>query len=349
MAKTQVADIFVPEVWEGLFIERTAELAKFGQGGLMQRTAEFDTLAAGPSTIAEMPFWQDISGAREVISDTTALTPAKIGQSKDRARIHNDAKAWSTNLLAELLAGDDPMERIVQLVGEYWARIDEDMLVAILKGILKSFDSEDGDPNLLDIAVGATASVTAANALTGETFIDAKQKLGDVKDRLTAIAMHSEVEADLLKQSLIDYIPDADGRELLPFFQGLRVITDDDLPKTAGSVSGYYYHTILFGNGAVARGFAPLNMPLRGGFGTQAVEWNRVTLNHDDVLVNRRRHLMHPRGVKWNEDNVSGDGGPTDTELAYASNWTRVFESKNIRIVGIKHNLLNAAAGGTTS
>jgi hypothetical protein len=339
MAKTKVEDIFVPEKWELYFIERTAELANFGSAGLVERNAEFDGLAARGGSTVEMPFWTDLTGEREIISDTNALTPAKIVASKDVARIHNDAKAWSTTMLAELLAGDDPMEAIVQLVGEYWARIDEDILVSTIKGVFAEFDSISGDPNLLKIGVETIGNTDADSILTGQTFFDAQQKLGDMKTRLTAIAVHSATESDLKKQDEIEFIPDSEGSALLPTFKGLRVIMDDDLPSRNGTTSGTVYTSVLFGQGAIARGFANLNVPLRGGFGTQAVELSRVTLNHDDVLVNRRRHIMHPRGVKWVEGSVAAAGGPTNTELEDAANWEKVFEAKNIRIVGIEHNL----------
>lgn len=347
MAKTKVEDIFVPEKWEQYFIERTAELATFAGSGIVQRTPEFDALAGRGGTTVEMPFWTDLTGEREIISDTNALTPAKITSSKDVARIHNDAKAWSTTVLAELLAGDDPMDAIVQLVGEYWARVDEDMLVSTIKGVLAEFDSISGDPNYLKIAAESIVATESTNVLNGQTFLDATQKLGDMKGRLTAIAVHSAVESDLNKADEIDFVPDSEGSALLPTFKGLRIIMDDDLPSRAGTTNGLVYTSVLFGTGAIARGFASLNTPLRGGFGTQAVEWSRVTLNHDDVLVNRRRHILHPRGVAWAQGSVASDGGPTDAELELAANWTKVFEAKNIRIVGVQHNLAGQDTAGS--
>lgn len=342
MAKTKVEDVFVPEVWEQYFIERTAELAMFYESGIVQRAPEFDALASGPGTAIEMPFWNDISGERQIIHDTNPFTVNKITASKDRARIHNDGNSWSTTLLADLLAGDDGMDAIVELVGQYWARVDEEMLVATVNGVLAEFDSITGDPNLLKIASEDYAGTSADTVLNGETFIDGKQKLGDRKDRIVAIAMHSEVEADLLKQQLIEFVPDADGREFMETFQGLRVIKDDDLPKRDGVTSGSVYTTVLFGEGAIARGLASLDDPVEGGFGTDGVERSRVPLNHDAVMINRRRHIMHPRGVRWDGNSVANEnGGPTNAELEMAANWTKVYEAKNIRIVGIVHNILS--------
>jgi hypothetical protein len=55
------------------------------------------------------------------------------------------------------------------------------------------------------------------------------------------------------------------------------------------------------------------------------------------VLINRRRYILHPRGVKFTSAAVAGDS-PTNAELENGANWTRVFENKNVRIVAIEHN-----------
>ena len=49
-----------------------------------------------------------------------------------------------------------------------------------------------------------------------------------------------------------------------------------------------------------------------GGFGTEGVELARVPLDSDTVLINRRRYILHPRGVKFTSASVAGDS-PTMT------------------------------------
>lgn len=46
-----------------------------------------------------MPFWKDLSGARQLLSDAAPLTVNKIFADQDVARIHNDGNAWSVNHL----------------------------------------------------------------------------------------------------------------------------------------------------------------------------------------------------------------------------------------------------------
>jgi N4-gp56 family major capsid protein len=335
MAKTAVADIIIPTEFEKYAIERTAQLSAFVQSGIIEHAPEFDDLAGGGGRTVEMPFWKDLTAARQILSDGASLAVNKITADKDLARIQNDAQAWSVNHLAKVISGDDPMQAIVDLVGDYWARTEQGIVISCLKGIFAAASMAD---NKLSIAAEATGSVTAATQLNGATFVDATVKLGDRGDRLTAVAMHSGTEAALRKLDLIDFIPDSEGKAQIKTFQGRRVIVDDTLPVRAGTTSGLVYTTYLFGPGAFGKGVAALGAePLQGGIGTEGVELAREALASDSVLINRRRYILHPRGVKFTSASVAGDS-PTNAELENGANWTRVFENKNVRIVAVDHN-----------
>ncbi len=336
MAKTAVADIIIPTEFEKYAIERTAELSRFGESGIIEMAPEFNELAAGGGREVKMPFWKDLTATRQLLSDSATLTVNKITSDQDISRIHNDAQVWSVNHLAKVISGDDPMQAIVDLVGGYWARTDEGLVISALKGV---FAAASMSANLLAIHSESVAAQTSATRLNGATFVDACTKLGDAADRLTAVAMHSGTEAALRKLDLIDFIPDSEGKAMLRTFQGRRVVVDDTLPTRAGSTDGTVYTTYLFGQGAFAKGVAPLDgAALQGGFGTEGVEIARVALDSDTVLINRRRYILHPRGVKFTSASVAGDS-PTNAELETGSNWTRVWEAKNVRLVAITHNI----------
>src|SRR5690606_39319940 len=85
-------------------------------------STEFDRLANSGGTLVHMPYWEDLTGDDEVLSDQAALTPGKITAGQDVARRQARGRAWGVNDLAHLLAGDDPMRAIGDLVAEYWAR-----------------------------------------------------------------------------------------------------------------------------------------------------------------------------------------------------------------------------------
>ena len=107
MAKTAVADIIVPTEFEKYAIERTAELAAFGQCGIVDSAPEFDAIASEGGREVKMPFWKDLTATRQLFSDSASLTVNKITSDQDIARIHNDAQVWSVNHLAKVISGDD--------------------------------------------------------------------------------------------------------------------------------------------------------------------------------------------------------------------------------------------------
>src|SRR6267143_3778964 len=279
MAKTAVADIIIPTEFEKYAIERTAELSRFGESGIVEMAPEFDALAQGGGREVKMPFWKDLTATRQLLSDAATLAVNKITSDQDIARIHNDAQVWSVNHLAKVISGDDPMQAIVDLVAQYWARTDEGLVVSSLKGI---FAAASMAGNLLAIHSESIAGQSAATRLNGSTFVDACAKLGDRSDRLTAVGMHSVTEAALRKLDLIDFIPDSEGKSMLRTFQGRRVVVDDNVPSRAGTTDGTVYTTYLFGQGAFAKGSAMLESnPLQGGFGTEGVEMARSALDSD--------------------------------------------------------------------
>jgi hypothetical protein len=76
-------------------------------------------------------------------------------------------------------------------------------------------------------------------------------------------------------------------------------------------------------------------------------ETARDALSGDDILVNRRHFILHPRGVAFRGADLSDGGGgtnatPSNDNLANYRNWLRVYESKNVRIVQFKHKLVTA-------
>src|SRR6185295_2006781 len=175
MAKTLVADVIIPTEFEKYAIERTAELSRFGQSGIVEMAPEFDEIARGGGREVKMPFWKDLTATRQLLSDSASLVVNKITSDQDIARIQNDAQVWSVNHLAKVISGDDPMQAIVDLVAEYWARTDEGLVVSSLKGM---FAAASMSGNLLAIHSESIAGTTAATKLTGSTFVDACAKLG---------------------------------------------------------------------------------------------------------------------------------------------------------------------------
>lgn len=337
---TKISDVIIPAIWLPYMILRSVELSALVRSGIMVRDAEFDGIVnQNKAEGANMPHWNDLTGNSEVLNDSVPLETSKITSGQDFACIHARGKAWSVNDLARYLAGSDPSAAIGQLVAEFWVRDQQEMLLATLEGVFGSASMADNVLSIFHTSGGAGGS-TAANKFNAVTFIDAKQKLGDHKQSLTAIAIHSQVEASLEKQGLIDTIQDKDNGEFIKVYQGLRVIVDDGMPQEA--VDGdVVYTSYLFGRGAIGFGFGTTDEPPEGGApgSTWQLEWARVALAHVSNLINRRRFIMHPRGVKWTNLSKALKTGPTNAELRNSTNWELVYDPKDIRMVQFRHNI----------
>ena len=319
MAVTKIADVIVPEIFTPYVIEKTAEKSRILTSGIAIANPKLNELVTAGGTTMQMPYWKDLTGADEVLSDQSPLTPGKIGADKDIACLLLRGRAWGANELAGALAGDDPMAAIADRVSDYWARREQATLVSVLTGV---FAAASMSNHTLDKSAAATG-------IDGPMVLDAKQLLGDSADQLQAIMMHSAVFTELQKQNLIQYTTTSDGKIAFPTYLGYQIITDDGMPvDTSGQTP--IYTTYLFAKGAIGRGEGtPVSLT--------PTETDRDSLAGEDFLINRRAFVLHPMGVKWKGTPVGVT--PSNTELATGTNWERVYEDKNIGLVAIKHKI----------
>lgn len=360
---TKVADVIIPELFNAYVMEKTAEKSKIIQSGIAVPNSKLNALVTQGGLTLNMPYWQDLNGEDEVLDDETALTPAKITADKDIAALLIRGKAWGANDLSGALAGDDPMKAIGDRVSDYWARREQKTLLAILKGVFASTEMAD---HILDKSAVATG-------IDAKMVLDGKQLLGDAADQLTAMVMHSATFTALQKQNLIAYVSTTgpSGSSIqIPTYLGYRVVTDDGMPvdnvytKTSDvalvtgktyytlangvytavaepdvsdigtyyEVTGHTYTTYLFARGVIGRGEGtPVDFVNS--------ETDRDSLAGEDLLITRRAFVLHPFGIKWIGTAKQHGSTPTNAELADGANWKRVYESKNIGIVAIKHQV----------
>lgn len=319
MAVTKIADVIVPEIFTPYVIEKTAEKSRILTSGIAIANPKLNELVTAGGLTINMPYWKDLTGADEVLSDQTPLTPGKINTDKDIAALLLRGKAWGANELAGALAGDDPMRAIGDRVADYWARQEQKILVSVLTG---AFAASSMSNHTLDKSA-------AQGGIDGNMVLDAKQLLGDSADQLQAIMMHSAVFTELQKQNLIQYTTTSDGKIKFATYLGYQIVVDDGMPvDTTGQTP--IYTTYLFARGSVGRGEGtPVSLT--------PTETDRDSLAGEDFLINRRALVLHPMGIKW-KGNPAGVT-PSNAELATGTNWERVYEDKNIGLVSIKHKI----------
>lgn len=334
MAQTSISDVIEPETWNPYVINRTTELSELITSGIIVPDAEFDAKADSGGSTVDMPYWNDLTGDDEVLTEA-GLTPGKLTTGQDAAIVMQRGKAWQHTDLAGILAGSDPARAAGDLVASFWARSFQKTTLSQLKGIFATA----GMAGLLHAIHAASGALGAANYLTGATFVDACQRMGDAKGMLSAVIMHSAVEASLVKADLIDYIPESEGKPAIKTFQGKRVIVDDTMPVQVIN-SANVYTTYIFGRGAIAfgDGRATAAAAVQGGIGTWGNEFYRNALLGSSGMANRKRMILHVRGVKWLGAVMAGSS-PTNAELENAANWNRVWDIKKLRVVRITHNI----------
>ncbi len=319
MSVTAVADIIVPTLFSKYSQERTATVWELVKSGIVVRTPEWDAKANAGGKIVTMPFFQDISGASQKTpgNGSDALTVNKITSAQDACAIHYLSNAWGDNDLAGALSSSDPIGAIQNLVGDYWAREYQRLLLCALKGV---FAASSMSAKILSY-FNADITADGAKEMDGEVFIDALDLMGDASKNVTAIAMHSKVRNGIWKKDLIDTVRDSQSGGEFEVFMGRRVIVDDSLPKTAVT-GGFKYTSYLFGQGAFAWGEGTPKNP---------VEVDREILKRNSLLVNDKIQILHPRGVAWSLAHTGES--PADAEIETGTSWVRAFEAKNVRLV----------------
>ena len=330
MAATLLSDVIVPEVFTNYIQERTAEKSAFFNSGIVSQDPEIDQQLSGGGKIIKMPFFKDLDDDDQVRQSDTSITVNSISTGQDEARLHARAGAWGAEDLSAELSGDDPMQAIGNRVADWWDRKLQAILISTLKGVFADNSSNDSGDLILDQTISGAEALTDSALISGPNILDAKQLLGDSKEKLTAIAMHSQLHTRLQKNDLIDRIPDSDQDVGWGMYMGHTVIVDDNCPRSASGAdnASYEYTSYLFGQGAIGYGEVNPKTP---------TETDRKAEDDEDRLFNRRNFLLHPRGIAWQEDSIANDF-PTNTELEQEGEWDRVYEKKNIRLVKLVTN-----------
>lgn len=330
MPITRLQDVIQPEIFTEYTLQETMQKSELIQSGIIANDAQFDALAGGANTLVNMPFWNDLENIEsQVMEDEGDMDVSKITSNQDLARKQARTQAWGANGLSALLSGDDPMGAIASRVAAYWARDMQANLLATLDGVFKAsnMSSKVHDVTSLDGSDGI---------ISARTFLDATQLMGDAKNLLTGVMMHSAVENELVKQDLIEYVPQSEQGRPIPYFLGKRVIVDDSMPFNTGTGESEVY---IFGQGAIALGNGS-----HGSIIPTEVDRNKRSYSGEEVLINRRIFILHPRGVAWQEGGVDSTF-PTNAELSVGERWNRVYEPKAIRIVKFKFNTIPQGGG----
>ena len=327
------SDVIIPEIFTPYVLEQTTARDAFLASGVVQPMAELNASEGGD--YVNIPFWKaNLSGDFEVLSDSTSLTPSKITADKQVGVILHRGRAFESRDLAALAAGADPMAAIGAKVAAYVANQRQKDLLSCLAGIFGTLGTN-ASASFVDLTIDGLSGDTPT-VLSPRHVAEARSILGDQGDKLASVCMHSKVYYDLVERRAIDYVSTADargttttqsggsivaaygGEVTVPTYMGLRVIVSDDV-QTEGSGASSEYATYFFTQGAIASG-EQMGME---------VETDRDILAKSDAMSMDLHYCYHPVGAKW----TVGTTNPTRAQLETITNWTKVYETKNIGIV----------------
>lgn len=144
------------------------------------------------------------------------------------------AKAWTEKDFSyDITGGIDFMDNVAQQVAEYWQDVDQDTLLAVLKGVFSMTGGKSAEfVQLHTYEVASNMEATTMNSATA-------QACGDRKRRFTLVFMHSVVATNLENLNLLTALKytDKDGvtRDLTLYsWNGKLVVVDDGMPAEAG-------------------------------------------------------------------------------------------------------------------
>jgi hypothetical protein len=328
--ETHISDVVVPEVFTPYMLERSLNQNRFFQSGVMTPVPAIDMFLRGGGRTAEIPYWKDLTADIDVPVEDTDMTIYPITSGHMHVRRQVRERALGSNDVSAALAGDNPYEAILQRISGLWAKALEDLAIYSVRGCM--LDNVDGDSSDLvhDISIADGDNATDDNKISSTATIESVMKQGDEFQSIVAVAMHSMVYKTLVDNDLIDYKADSEGRLVIPYYMGLRLIVSDNMYRVA-STTGYKYHSYFFKAGAL-------------GWGSYAGPYKEVEIWRNplkgggvDVLITRRQFAIHPLGFSW-EASETTEISPTDAVLYAETSWDRPFAAKNTGVVALITN-----------
>lgn len=356
------ANGYIPLKFSNMALQYTMRLSNLVDAGVIVRSPKMDGFMSPGGVIFEMPFWNDVQigagaegtadvsristetfssdfGAAAIGGVNTADDPApnRISSSKEVAvRMSRNCSWAQSDLSKRLMLGDvDALSFMAQRSAFFQKMELQRMFLADMIGIMADNDAAPtgtdthvaGDMTLdISNAAGAGVYQPGTTDFGAAAHIRALQGLGDAKSQIKVVLMHSILESTIALKNLIETVRDSDGQVLYNTFMGMRIVINDEMTSPSAGVYDTYY-------------FKPASFLLGVGQPEQPYEWDRKAGAGagagQTIFYSRWEWALHPIGYQWKV--ASTGGGPTFTELATGTSWSRVYpERKQVGIIRVR-------------
>ena len=328
---------FDPDVFTDYIQEADPVHTSIINSGVLRVSPEISAVLTDKNNVFTVPNYSPLSGEAKNYDGATDNTPVEVSAKKQTGMAFRRMAAWKDQDFTRELTGADPLGDVARKVAYYQQKNNQKDLLSIIDGVL-SVDAMSSHVKDITASKGSssTATPTAENRLSADTFLDAAQEaLGDNFDDLTMVAMHSRVYTNLLKLQLVNNIattPDAYSRgvQFGLLLNKYLVMVDDSM--TTGTKDGAAtYTTYLLGEGSIATARnVRIDRP-------NYVNYDPESKGGVNKLYTKWGMAMHPLGMSLDVSKIAKNS-PTRAELGTKANWTKVWDSKNIKLAKIVSN-----------
>jgi len=288
---------------------------------------------------AVLPFFGLLSGTPQNYDGVDNVTPGKTDTYEQGVFTYGRMNGWTeADFSYDVTGGTDFMANVRNQINDYWNSVDQDVILAILKGIfamdktgtgaIKTANAAFVSAHTLDISASTTDKATDETMKMDATTLNTaiQKACGDNKQKFKLVYCHSAVATNLENLKLLAYLKytDADGMERdleMGTWNGRLVVIDDSLPvevKNVGATGGdvSIYTTYILGEGAIGFEDVGAKVPYE-------MVRDAKTRGGEDTLISRKRHAVSVAGVSYTKASQATNS-PTNAELEKGTNWSLV-------------------------
>ena len=169
------------------------------------------------TTYATIPYFGLIGGEAQNYDGATTLNPDRTKTFEQGVFTYGRMKGWTeADFSFDVTGGTDFMANVRSQVIEFWNTIDQDIMLAILKGVFSMNTAKKGkefvEKHTYDISKTVTEATDEKTLVGATTLNTAIQKAcGDNKSKFSLVIMHSEVATNLENLQLLKYLTYTDA------------------------------------------------------------------------------------------------------------------------------------------
>lgn len=325
MAITRLSDLIQRTAFQKAALLESIHRSALFDSGIIQQDADLARLLAlNAGKTFTFEYFDDLADStpnQSTDNPADVATANKITTATNTAQKIMRNNGWGVaNLTANLSTTGDALTAIAGRIGAYWGRHYDATTIAVVRGLIADNIASNSGDMIHDIS-----GVANGQKITFESLADTAQTMGDAKDQLKVLVMHSSQATVLLKDQVTNKVFDASGNLLYQEILGYRIVISDNVYSNAGVYDSYLFKpgAIAFANGVPKKPEEVEVAPSAGnGEGTE-------------TLWSRRHFCLHPYGFDFEAGSVAGLSA-TNAELALAANWARKYERKRVGLAVLR-------------